>query len=260
LRTLDKIDKVERAAIVGDLAEAGVAGQAANDLYALLSGKRDSDDLLVALRSLNRVRSEVYDQGLKELQFIVGAIRDFGVPDSAFGVDLAVVRGLDYYTGTIYETSLTEHPELGSICSGGRYDDLASYFTATKLPGVGISIGLSRLFAKLREMNLLKAPTRTPAEVLVTTMDHQFLGRYLSWANRLRGEWINTEVYLETAKLGDQLSYAEKKGFRIALIAGSREIEQGVVQVKDLAAKSTTNCSDNEFVDTVKSMLAHRGN
>jgi histidyl-tRNA synthetase len=260
LRTLDKIDKVERAAIVGDLAEAGVAGQAANDLYALLSEKRDSDDLLVALRSLNRVRSEVYDQGLKELQFIVGAIRDFGVPDSAFGVDLAVVRGLDYYTGTIYETSLTEHPELGSICSGGRYDDLASYFTATKLPGVGISIGLSRLFAKLREMNLLKAPTRTPAEVLVTTMDHQFLGRYLSWANRLRGEWINTEVYLETAKLGDQLSYAEKKGFRIALIAGSREIEQGVVQVKDLAAKSTTNCSDNEFVDTVKSMLAHRGN
>jgi len=190
----------------------------------------------------------------------VKAIRDFGVPDSAFRVDLGVVRGLDYYTGTIYETTLLDHPDLGSICSGGRYDDLASYFTATKLPGVGISIGLSRLFAKLKEMNLLKAPARTPAEVLVTVMDAPRLGRYLSWANGLRGEGINTEVYLEAAKLGEQLSYADKKGFRLALVAGSREMEQGVVQVKDLAAKTSVNCRDAELVDTVKRMLAHKGN
>lgn len=255
LRILDKIEKVDKGAILSELAREGVDGGAANELYGLLSDKRETDDTLSQLRELNSVRSEVFEQGLKELEFIVGAIRDFGVPDSAFCVDLAVVRGLDYYTGTIYETSLSEHPELGSICSGGRYDDLASYFTNTKLPGVGISIGLSRLFAKLKEMNLLKQPTRTPAEVLVTTMDHQFLGRYLAWANRLRGEQINTEVYLETAKLGEQLSYAEKKGFRLALVAGSREMEQGVVQVKDLATKSTTNCSDNEFVHTVKNML-----
>jgi histidyl-tRNA synthetase len=260
LRTLDKIEKVDKAAILSELAREGVDGGAANDLHGLLSDKRETDDTLRQLRELNSVRSEVFEQGLKELEFIVGAIRDFGVPDSAFCVDLAVVRGLDYYTGTIYETSLSEHPELGSICSGGRYDDLASYFTNTKLPGVGISIGLSRLFAKLKEMNLLKTPARTPAQVLVTTMDQQFLSRYLSWANRLRGEQINTEVYLETAKLGEQLSYAEKKGFRVAVIAGSREMEQGVVQVKDLAAKSTTNCTDNEFVGTVKNILAGRGN
>ena len=104
-------------------------------------------------------------------------------------------------------------------------------------------------------MSLLKAPTRTPAEVLVTVMDSQLLGRYLSWANRLRSEGINTEVYLEAAKLGDQLSYAEKKGFRVALVAGSREIEQGVVQVKHLATKSTTNCPEGEVVHTVKTML-----
>ena len=183
------------------------------------------------------------------------AIRDFGVPDSAFRVDLGVVRGLDYYTGTIYETTLLDHPDLGSICSGGRYDDLASYFTNTKLPGVGISIGLSRLFAKLKEMNLLKPPARTPAEVLITVMDAALLTRYLGWANRLRGEGINTEVYLETAKLGEQLSYADKKGFRVALVAGSREIEQGVVQVKHLATKSTTNCAESEVVHTVKNML-----
>ena len=260
LRTLDKIEKVDKAAILSELAREGVDGGAANDLHGLLSDKRETDDTLRQLRELNSVRSEVFEQGLKELEFIVSAIRDFGVPDSAFCVDLAVVRGLDYYTGTIYETSLSEHPELGSICSGGRYDDLASYFTNTKLPGVGISIGLSRLFAKLKEMNLLKTPARTPAQVLVTTMDQQFLSRYLSWANRLRGEQINTELYLETAKLGEQLSYAEKKGFRVAVIAGSREMEQGVVQVKDLAAKTTTNCTDNEFMGTVKSILAGRGN
>jgi histidyl-tRNA synthetase len=260
LRILDKIEKVSKDTILADLAEVeGVSSKVAERLYKLLSTKKETDETLRELSTLNPTDNKVFAEGFAELGFIVKAIRDFGVPDSAFCVDLGVVRGLDYYTGTIYETTLTDHPDLGSICSGGRYDDLASYFTATKLPGVGISIGLSRLFAKLREMNLLKAPTRTPAEVLVTTMDHQFLSRYLSWANRLRGERINTEVYLETAKLGDQLSYAEKKGFRIALIAGSREIEQGVVQVKDLAAKSTTNCSDNEFVDTVKSMLAHRG-
>jgi histidyl-tRNA synthetase len=254
LRVLDKIEKVDKVAVLSDLSREGVGASAAAELYALLSEKRKTDDTLALLRG-SKEKGEVFEQGVNELGFIVNAIRDFGVPDSAFTVDLGVVRGLDYYTGTIYETTLLDHPDLGSICSGGRYDDLASYFTATKLPGVGISIGLSRLFAKLNEMKLLKQPARTPAEVLVTTMDPQLLGRYLGWANRLRAEGINTEVYLETAKLGDQLSYAEKKGFRVALVAGSREIEQGVVQVKQLATKSTTNAPEGEVVHTVKNML-----
>jgi histidyl-tRNA synthetase len=254
LRVLDKIEKVSRDDLLADLAQVkGVSGKAAERLYQLLSSKKETDETLRDLAT--QTHNEVFAAGLAELGFIVKAIRDFGVPDSAFRVDLGVVRGLDYYTGTIYETTLTDHPDLGSICSGGRYDDLASYFTATKLPGVGISIGLSRLFAKLKEMNLLKPPLRTPAEVLVTIMDAQFLSRYLSWANRLRGEGINTEVYLEAAKLGDQLSYADKKGFRVALVAGSREMEQGVVQVKQLATKSTTSCPEAEVVHTVKNML-----
>ena len=256
LRVLDKIEKVSRDAVLADLAEVkGVSSKAAERLYHLLSTKKETDETLRELGALNPTHNKVLAEGSAELGFVVEAIRAFGVPDSAFRVDLGVVRGLDYYTGTIYETTLTDHPDLGSICSGGRYDDLASYFTATKLPGVGISIGLSRLFAKLKEMSLLKAPTRTPAEVLVTVMDPQLLGRYLSLANRLRSEGINTEVYLEAAKLGDQLSYAEKKGFRVALVAGSREIEQGVVQVKHLATKSTTNSPEGDVVHTVKTML-----
>src|SRR6185436_4922246 len=193
--------------------------------------------------------------GVAELRAIVDAIRKFGVPDSAFAVDLAIVRGLDYYTGTIYETALTAYPEIGSICSGGRYDDLASYFTNTRLPGVGISIGLTRLFTKLKEANLLRPLPRTPAEVLVTTMDPKYLDRYLSMARRLRDAGINTEVYLESAKLGNQLTYADRKGFRIALIAGENEFAKDTVQVKNLATKSARDVPLAEVVQAVQTTL-----
>jgi histidyl-tRNA synthetase len=165
------------------------------------------------------------------------------------------VRGLDYYTGTIYETTLAGAPELGSICSGGRYDDLASYFTDTKLPGVGISIGLTRLFSKLREANLLQPLPRTPAEVLVTTMDQQHLDKYLKMATALRAAGINTEVYLEAAKLGNQLTYADRKGFRLALIAGETEFASDKVQIKDLSSKQQHMIATDRVVSAVKELL-----
>jgi histidyl-tRNA synthetase len=166
-----------------------------------------------------------------------------------------VVRGLDYYTGTIYETTLVDYPELGSICSGGRYDDLASYFTDTRLPGVGISIGLTRLFSKLKEAGLLQPLERTPAEVLVTTMDRQYLERYLKLASALRAAGVNTEVYLEPAKLGNQLTYADRKGFRLALIAGETEFAKNVVQIKNLATKTARDVSMEDVVPAVKETL-----
>jgi histidyl-tRNA synthetase len=177
------------------------------------------------------------------------------VPDSAFGVDLGVVRGLDYYTGTIYETTLASAPELGSICSGGRYDDLASYFSDTRLPGVGISIGLTRLFSKLKEAGLLQPLERTPAEVLVTTMDHQYIGKYIQIAGILRAAGVNTEVYLEPAKLGNQLTYADRKGFRIAIIAGENEFAKDVVQLKQLSTKTARDVAVSELVRAVKENL-----
>ena len=183
------------------------------------------------------------------------AIRQFGVPDSHFAMDLSVVRGLDYYTGTIYETTLLAYPELGSICSGGRYDDLASYFTDTKLPGVGISIGLTRLFSKLKEASLLRPAARTPAEVLVTTMDAKYLERYLAMARALREAGVNTEVYLESAKLKNQLAYADRKGFRIALVAGENEFARSVVQVKDLRGRAQADHALDQVVPVVKKTL-----
>jgi histidyl-tRNA synthetase len=250
LRILDKTEKEDAARIRADLEHEGVAS--AGKLLQLITARRTTDETLSALEEIT---NDTAKKGLEELRNIVTAIRQFGVPDTAFAVDLGVVRGLDYYTGTIYETTLVNAPELGSICSGGRYDDLASYFTETRLPGVGISIGLTRLFSRLKDAGLLQPLPRTPAEVLVTTMDARYLDRYLSMARRLREAGINTEVYLETAKLGNQLTYADRKGFRVALIAGENEFAKDAVQLKNLAAKTARDVQLGEMVQAVQTTL-----
>ncbi|HJY76505.1 MAG TPA: histidine--tRNA ligase [Burkholderiales bacterium] len=250
LRVLDKAEKEEGARIREDLEREGLSPAKAKELHGLIAGKRDTAETLSVLQNFRNC-----GEGLEELRNIVAAIRQFGVPDSAFAVDLGVVRGLDYYTGTIYETTLLNAPELGSICSGGRYDDLASYFTDTKLPGVGISIGLTRLFSKLKDAGLLQPLPRTPAEVLVTTMDPKYLEKYLSMARRLRQTGVNTEVYLEPAKLRNQLAYADRKGFRVAVIAGENEFAQDSVQVKNLTTQEATVHAMDELVQAVKAAL-----
>jgi len=248
LRALDRIDKEPRAKIEADLGREGVAR--AHALCEVVFTQRSTQETLEALQNLSLEGS-----GVQELREVAEAIRKFGVPEAAFGIDLSVVRGLDYYTGTIYETSLTQYPEAGSICSGGRYDDLASTFTKTSLPGVGISIGLTRLFSKLREAGLLRAPSRTPAEALVVTMDPRYLDRYLEMARALREAGVNTEVYLEQAKLKNQLAYADRKGFRVAVIAGENEFAKGVVQVKNLSAKTASDYPLGRLVTAVKETL-----
>jgi histidyl-tRNA synthetase len=255
LRALDKAEKEEPGRIRAELEREGMKQDAAARLLELISKKQGTDETLAALGKFDNPAAR---QGLEELRNIVTAIRQFGVPDSAFAIDLSVVRGLEYYTGTIYETTLTAHPEIGSICSGGRYDDLASYFTETKLPGVGISIGLTRLFSKLVEAKLLRPLARTPAEVLVTTMDPRALDQYLKMASALRDRGINTEVYLESAKIDKQLAYANKKGFRVALIAGESEFAGNMVQVKDLATREALTVPADQVVAAVKNCLARK--
>src|SRR5262245_1203822 len=190
LRALDKIEREDASAVRHNLEQEGLTGAAASSLYSPIATKRTTRETLDTLKRFEH-RNESLEKGLDELTQIVAAIAEFGVPDAAFSVDLGVVRGLDYYTGTIYETTLVAAPELGSICSGGRYDDLASYFTETKLPGVGISIGLTRLFSKLKEARLLRPLPRSPAEVLVTTMDSRYRAQYLAVARDLRNAGIN---------------------------------------------------------------------
>ena len=259
LRALDKVDKEGEAAVRPELERQGMSAKAAGELYRIVSARQGTRDTLATLAELG-LRNPMYQQGVDELKKVAEAIRQFGVPDEAFAIDLSVVRGLDYYTGTIYETTLTEHPDIGSICSGGRYDDLASYFTNTRLPGVGISIGLSRLFARLKEANLLQPLARTPAEVLVTTLDAQYLDQYLRLAGSLRAEGVNTEVYLERAKIGKQFEYANRKGFRIAITAGVDDFSRGAVKVKNLSTQLESDVPLAQVVNRVKGMLAESSN
>ena len=254
LRTLDKAEKEDAAKIRADLERDGMAGAAARELYQLIAAPRDTRETLQVLERLG-ARNAAYQAGVDELGKIVAAVRDFGVPEAALSVDLSVVRGLDYYTGTIYETTLAAYPELGSICSGGRYDDLASYFTDTRLPGVGISIGLTRLFSKLKEAGLLRPLASTPAQALVTTLDGKYLREYLAIAGMLRGAGINTEVYLESGRLKQQLAYANRKGFQVAVIAGEDEFGRNEVQVKNLATQAARTCPRGEVVSAVRASL-----
>ena len=252
LRTLDKVEKEEAARIVEELVRAGLPNAPATRLYQLIAAKRDTRETLA---ELGEMRNELCVQGVEELRKVVEAMGQLGVPQAAFAVDLSVVRGLDYYTGTIYETRLVAHPDIGSICSGGRYDDLASYFTETRLPGVGISIGLTRLFSKLSEAGLLRPLARTPAEAIVVTMDGRYLANYLEIATRLRAAGINTEVYLEQAKLKNQLAYADRKGFRVAVIAGENEFAEAKVQIKNLTTQEATVHPMGELVRAVQAAL-----
>ncbi|MFN3704725.1 MAG: histidine--tRNA ligase [Thermoflexales bacterium] len=195
-----------------------------------------ADQALCSLNALaDRIGHVGLSQGVRELAEVVQAVRGFGVPEARFAVDLAIVRGLDYYTGTVYETRLLAHPAIGSICSGGRYDDLAGYFTNEKLPGVGISIGLTRLVLRLLEVGVLQPGPSTPAQVLVTTMDPSHWADYLRIAAELRARGVPTEVYLDKGRLSDQLRYAARKGFAFAVIAGSDEFSAGLVKLKRLA-------------------------
>jgi histidyl-tRNA synthetase len=253
LRALDKVEKEDRAAIQRELNQEGLSTAAAQQLYELVAVKKDTNETFALLERM--APSEALQTGTEELRRVVEAMGQLGVPQSAFGVDLGVVRGLDYYTGTIYETQLVGHPDIGSICSGGRYDDLASYFTDTRLPGVGISIGLTRLFAKLSEAGLLRPLASTPAQAIVITMDGRFLGRYLEMATKLRDAGVNTEVYLEQAKLRNQMAYADRKGFRVAVIAGEDEFARDAVQVKNLVTQQATVHPLGELVRAVQATL-----
>jgi histidyl-tRNA synthetase len=184
----------------------------------------------------------------------VDVFRTTGVPEGRLRVDLSICRGLDYYTGTVYETFLVDKPDIGSVCSGGRYDNLAGSFTKQSLPGVGASLGLDRLIAAMEALDKLPK-TATTAPVLVLQFDTSRYGDYQRMARTLRAAGIGTEVYPEAKKLGQQFQYAERRGFRVALIAGSNEFEQGVWKVKDLSRKEETTVPEADVIATINRLL-----
>jgi histidyl-tRNA synthetase len=193
----------------------------------------------------------VFVEGLDQLQRVYDGTLALGVPERGLQINLAIVRGLDYYTGSVYETLLDEHPRLGSICSGGRYDDLAGHYTKSKLPGVGISIGATRLFSQLLEMKLIGAARGAVAQVLVLTVDPALALDCARLAAELREAGINVEVYGGDDKLGKQLKYADRSRIPLAVLYGSREKAAGQVKLKDLRETAVTKEHDVALADLV---------
>ena len=253
LREVDKLDKrgVEpvRQTLTGE--GFGLAADTAQKILDFVQVRstslQDAFDRLDALGA----GPESMEQGRAELKQVLGMIRDFGVPETHYALNLSIARGLDYYTGTVYETTLNDHPQIGSICSGGRYENLASQYTKSQLPGVGISIGLTRLYWQLRDAGLINTAQST-VDVLVTQMDAAQLPAYLALAGELRNAGIATEVVLEGGKLGKQFKYADRAGIRFVIVLGEDEIANGTVTVKDLRREDQFQVAREELIKALR--------
>ncbi len=253
LREIDKLDKRGRAAVQATLcgADFGLSAEVAGALLDFTSRRSTGHaDALAILDALPDSNDDLI-AGKAELREVLETVRILGVPERDVVLNCSIARGLDYYTGTVYETTLEEHPQIGSICSGGRYENLASHYTKSRLPGVGISIGATRLFWQLSAAGLL-GRARSTVKVLVTLMDAALLPASAELANSLRLAGINTELSLEPRKLAKQLQYADRAGIAFALILGEDELARGTVQVKDLLKGEQFEVARSELVPSLK--------
>jgi histidyl-tRNA synthetase len=254
MREVDKLERRGPAEVIKSMADLGMSSGTAQQMLDIVGAGPAAGDAI--FDQLNRLPTEdhLINEGVSELRQVFELMDLLGVDNSRYALDLSIARGLDYYTGTVYETFLNDHPGLGSICSGGRYDDLASLYTSTRLPGVGISIGLTRLFAQLHQIGVIEA-TESIVDVLVTLLDDEGLGTNLRLATALRQAGINTEAVLEPARLGGQLKYADRNGIRFAVICGETERTAGSVVIRDLAAKQQQEIPSTDAVAAVRSLL-----
>ncbi|MBR5571929.1 MAG: histidine--tRNA ligase [Oscillospiraceae bacterium] len=258
MRTVDKLDKIGEekvGALLRD--ELGLTGEAVEEILRFIHIGGTNEDVLAALEGY-RGRSELFDMGLDELTTVVKYLSAFGVPAENFAVDLTIARGLDYYTGTVYETTLLDHPEIGSVCSGGRYDNLAEYYTDRQLPGVGISIGLTRLFYVLGEQGMLNPELPTaPCDVLVLPMTED-LSPAIAAATALREADVRTQLYTEGKKFKAKMNYADKIGVPYVLFLGEDEAKAGAVSVKDMQTGTQQTLPVSEAIAFIKAGIEEK--
>jgi histidyl-tRNA synthetase len=258
MRTVDKLDKIGSEKVKAILIEDFAVSEAdADEILKFIAIGGGNDAVLKALEGYQG-RNEMFDQGLAELKTVVRYLGDFGVPAENFAVDLTIARGLDYYTGTVYETTLLDHPEIGSVCSGGRYDNLAEYYTDRQLPGAGISIGLTRLFYVLGEQGMLNPGLSTaPADVLILPMTED-LSAAIALATQLRENGIRAQLHCEEKKFKQKISYADKLGIPYVIFLGEDEINAGVVACKDLATGEQTKLEPAATIYRIKAGLSEK--
>jgi histidyl-tRNA synthetase len=257
MRVVDKLDKIGPDKVRDLLLDEGVTAEAAGEILNFIAIGGTNEEVLTALEGYAG-RNEVFDLGLSELKTVVKYLSAFGVPEDHFVVDLTIARGLDYYTGTVYETAMLDHPEIGSICSGGRYDNLAEYYTDKQLPGVGISIGVTRLFYVLEEQGYLNDELLTaPADVLVLPMTED-LSPAIAFATQLRQADIRAQVYTEQKKFKAKMNYADKQGFPYVAFLGEDEVASGTVSIKDMTTGVQSTVTTAQAVDAIGNDLAER--
>ena len=232
MRIIDKIEKIGKEKVIEELSKLQISEENIEKIIKLIQINGTTDEKLQALDNL-KIGNETYNEGVKELKEVIKYIRLFNVPEEYFTVDVSIARGLDYYTGTVYETFLNEYKSVGSICSGGRYNNLSEYYTDKKLPGVGMSIGLTRLFYILNEINLIKTEKKSISEVLIISMVSD-LKPAIETANRLRQAGINTEIYFDDKKIKAKFKYADKLKIPYVIVIGEEEIETGELTLKNM--------------------------
>jgi len=260
MRTVDKLDKIgaEKVRVIL-MEDCALTGEQADEILKFIAITGSNAQVLTALEGYSG-RNEIFDAGLTELKAVTDNLAAFGVPEANFAVDLTIARGLDYYTGTVYETTLLDHPEIGSVCSGGRYDDLAGYYTEKALPGVGISIGLTRLFYVLDEQGLLNPDLPSaPADALVLPMTEN-PAPAIALAQSLRAQGVRVQLYAEQKKFKQKMSYADKIGVPYAIFLGEDEINEGVCSVKDMRTGEQVKLSPEAAAAHIQAGLANVGN
>ena len=259
MRTVDKLDKIgpEKVRELLEDEEIGLSEEQADDILKFIAISGTNAEVLESLEAY-RGRNDIFDTGLDELRAVTACLPEFGVPEKNFSVDLTIARGLDYYTGTVYETTMTKHPEIGSVCSGGRYDNLAEYYTDKALPGVGISIGLTRLFYVLNEQGLLSDEIVTaPADALVIPMTEN-ISFAVHTATVLRDAGVRTQLYTEQKKFKAKMSYADKLGFPYVVLIGEDEIAAGRVALKDMETGTQSLVTPAEAAAAVSAAITEK--
>ena len=258
MRMVDKLDKIGANKVRQLLMdELHMFSHKADDVMDFMAISGTNAEVIAGLERY-RGMDALFDEGLEELKTVTRYLADFGVPEENFAIDLSIARGLDYYTGTVYETEMTAHPEIGSVCSGGRYDDLAGYYTDKKLPGVGISIGLTRLFYVLNEQGMLSDETvSAPADALVIPMAEE-LGYAIAAATALRDAGIRTQLYCEQKKFKAKMSYADKLGIPYVILIGEDEIAENIVAVKNMQSGNQEKLSFSDAAALIKKDMDER--
>ena len=258
MRTIDKLEKIGADKVRQILLDdCGASESQADEIIKFITISGGTQGILQALKAYEG-KNEVLDLGISELTTVAKYMEQFGVPASHFEIDLTIARGLDYYTGTVYETTMLDHPEIGSICSGGRYDNLAEYYTDKQLPGVGISIGLTRLFFVLEDRNYL-AETASPADVMILPMTDD-VGAAIELATRLRDNGVRVQLNCEKKKFKAKITYADKLSIPYVVFMGEDEIKNNTVALKELATGEQTNTGFDEALERIKTGLAKNQN